>query len=188
MRIIATLLLSLALLTSCTGGSTTQLSFKNIEDGRFTMSIFSSWEEVDQADVSTVLRSTEFRMFQNPLRRDGVHSKLTIIAEELANPTTSMSFAESQISKTPLAVLDYIKEQQFETTIGGTPTMVHIYRAKHSSLSPEQLFIQSFVVWEGTESYTITFSTAPSSIGNSTIMDAYVSLLASFQPASNTLK
>jgi len=64
-----------------------------------------------------------------------------------------------------------------EATIAGERTVIHIYEGQSTALSPQMLFIQTFLVKNGTTGFTITFSVSPSV----TDTTPYLNLLQSFQ-------
>lgn len=180
MRFLPTLLLSLLLFTSCTAGTSTPEASsvtRTVQGQNFTMSVFSSWKEIAATDLDAELPSSHVRVFQSLQPIKGVYSKLSIITEDLLLPTTSLDYADQNILNTPKITQNYTRLQTIETTIAGQRTLVHVYEGQSTALSPQLLFIQTFVVEGDTQGHTLTFSISP------TITDTtpYLDLLQSFR-------
>lgn len=150
---------------------------KVIQDQAFQMEVFSSWNEVASTDLDTNLPPSNVKVFQSLQPIKGVYSKLSIIKEELLTPTTSLEYADRNILNTPKITQNFTKLQSIERTVAGERTLVHIYEGQSTALSPQLLFIQTFVVHNSTQGYTITFSISP------TVTDTspYVRLLDSLR-------
>lgn len=146
--------------TSGTGATETSIT-KLLQDQDYQMEVFNSWNEVASTDLDTTLPSSHLHVFQSLQPIKGIYSKLSIIKEDLLTPTTSLEYADQNILNTPKITQNYTKMQSIETTIAGERTLVHIYEGQSTALSPQLLFIQTFIVHNGTSGYTLTFSISP---------------------------
>ncbi len=175
------ILISCFLLTGCFGGTPTEsTSTTTIDDISFSTPVFSSWEKIADSDLPVTIIDRSYYVYQSPLARDGIYSKYIIVYESLPKPTTSIDYAKNNILNAPKAATDYVKINETELEIGKQKTLIHIYTARNSTLAPELLFIQTHVVFNNTEAYTLTFTVAPSSKNNKSLIDTYISLLKGF--------
>lgn len=159
-------LLSLFFVVGCTGSSapvaTETSSTKLLSDEDYTMQVFSSWNDVASTDLDTTIAASKVRVMQSLQPIKGIYSKVSIIKEDLLTPTTSLAFADQNILNTPKITQNYTRLQTMEMTIAGERTVLHIYEGQSTALSPQLLFLQTFVVKGGTKGLTITFSISPS--------------------------
>ncbi|PIV90586.1 hypothetical protein COW46_02070 [Candidatus Gracilibacteria bacterium CG17_big_fil_post_rev_8_21_14_2_50_48_13] len=176
---VLSIVLTLAL-TSCVGSTpvaTETSSTKMLTDTAYTMQVFSSWNNVAATDLDTTIAPSHVQVFQSLQPIKGIYSKLSVIKEDLLTPTTSVAFADQNILNTPKITQNYTRMQTMEATIAGERTVIHIYEGQSTALSPQMLFIQTFLVKNGTTGFTITFSVSPSV----TDTTPYLNLLQSFQ-------
>lgn len=157
------LLTASLLLTGCGEAPTaTETSMtKVVQSNDLQMDIFSTWSEVAATDLDTDLPPAHVLVYQSLQPIKGIYSKLSVIKEDLLTPVTSLEFADRNILNTPKITQNYTKLQSIETTVAGERTLVHIYEGQSTALSPQLLFIQTFIVHNGTEGYTLTFSISP---------------------------
>lgn len=159
------LITSLVFLTSCSTASETspEASLTRIINTKdYQMQVFTSWEEIANSSLDTVVSPALVQVFQSMQPIKGIYSKLSIIKEELLTPISSLEYADRNILNTPKITQNYTKLQSIETTIAGERTLVHIYQGQSTALSPLLLFIQTFLIHEGSQGYTVTFSISPS--------------------------
>ena len=169
-------------LTSCFGGPTnSDTSTVTIEDSAFTIQTFASWDNLTESLPDSPVAAQSYYVYQSPLARDAIFSKFIIVKEILSTPMNTIDYARRSIASTPTVTVDYKKDRETDIEIDAQKTLLHVYTARHSSLSPELLFLQTFIVIGGVDAYTLSYSVAPSTISNTSAINTYIDLLTSFR-------
>lgn len=142
----------------------------------YSLSVPSTWQEVDTNTIVTKLQDKTFKVFQAGYTLGGVYPKLMIIEEKLLTASDSLSYAKDNIAKAPLVAQKYTKLDERDTSIAGSSTKIHIFQARPDVGVPEMTFIQTYIIRDKYTGYTITVSTSPSEKN----YDKYTGLLSSF--------
>lgn len=159
----ALLIITLAgFLTGCGGGGEeVGQNLKLYEGGEFTININPSWKILSQSDFYADIPQETVVAFTTPEAYDGFFINVNITKEELGQEIPAMDYARANVNLSAQNLTDYEKIQEAKISLGGQPSLVHIFQARLNPTEKLIRFIQLYGT-SGNSGYIVTGGMLPS--------------------------
>jgi len=151
---VLTILFVTTVLNGC-GDETPEATLQAYDGGFFTIDLPSFWQVITKSEFYSEIPDEAVIAFSDPESTDGFYINVNIIEEKMNLDVPSIDFGRANINLAGKNLTDYVKIQDEEIDLNGTPALVHIFTARLNPTEKEIRFIQLYTTKNKT-GYTVT--------------------------------
>ena len=137
--------ISVALLTSCSGGEET-IGFLRQNLGAFSIDIPETWRKVNQENYGNTIPPETVVLYLNKIEGDDFIQNVNIVKESLNTDANGLEYAKANMLLGSKAIIDYRAVSREEGAINGMQTVLHVFRARNLSTDPLRYYTQAYFV------------------------------------------